>query len=39
MIDLGLRESVMVVASNEDYPITPQDPFGLGDPNNAFNLF
>ena len=27
-IDLGLRESVMTTASNEDYTVTPQNPFG-----------
>jgi len=28
-IDLGLRESVMTTASNEDYSVTPQNPFGV----------
>ena len=28
VIDLGLRERVMTTASNEDYTVTPQDPFG-----------
>lgn len=28
VIDLGLRECVMTTASNEDYTVTPQDPFG-----------
>lgn len=28
VIDLGLRESVMTTASNEDYSVTPQNPFG-----------
>ena len=32
-MDLGLRESVLVTASNEGYDVTPQNPFGAAEYN------
>lgn len=32
-VDLGARESMMITTSNEEFPVTPQNPFGAAEYN------